>query len=118
MYVFPKIPHFMAFLSSAINENLISPLNETIPENTQYTTLASVLGSFFNLAMGVGISIILINLAYGFIQYVTSKGEAKETKKAWQSVSWTTYALIIILASYALKNLVMKVLGANEPTNL
>lgn len=105
----------MSLIASAIDQYLLSPIEQSVPTNPQYQTLSSLLASFFNIAMGFGIGIIIFNLGYGFIQYVMSRGEAKEYKRAWYSVTWSAYGLIIVLASFLLKNLVLQILGANEP---
>ena len=80
------------------------------------TSLSNIAGFIFNLALGLGISITLINIAYGFFQFITSKGEKTAVKKAQDSVTWAIAGFIIALLAWSLKDIALRMLGATDVT--
>jgi len=97
-----------AAAGSGVNKSVTDPL-------TGFSTLQQVFGFIINLFIGVGWSLVFIYLVLGFIKYITSKGEAKETQAAQQ---WLTYAVIGgvgLLAITLIKTIVINLLGASAP---
>jgi predicted PurR-regulated permease PerM len=54
-------------------------------------SLASLFGWVINLVLSIGLSMVILMLALGFMQYIMSRGDKVAIEKAQQ---WVTYAAI------------------------
>jgi len=96
-----------------MNEHLFGVIEGSgVTRVDTFETVAGILIFVFNVALGIGISITLINIVYGFFSYVTSTGEPAAVKKAYNSVTWSVIGLSIALGSWAFKSIVIGMLGA------
>lgn len=79
-------------------------------------SLANIVGFVFNVALGIGVSITIVSVAYGFFLYVTSRGEKAGTQKAHDTVTWSIMGMGIVLLSWTLKKIALSLLGASDVT--
>ena len=70
--------------ADAVNTTVTNPLSA-------FTNVGQIFGFVTNLLIGIGWGMVFVMLALGFMKYITSRGEAKETQGAQQ---WLTYAVI------------------------
>ena len=69
----------------AVPTTLSDPLSGTVG------SLGDAFGLIINLVIGIGWALVVVMLALGFVQYVTSRGEKTAVKSAQD---WLTYAVI------------------------
>ncbi len=89
------------------------------PLGTRYNTLKNVFSVAMNVIMAVAVSLGVIFLGLGGIQYITSKGDAKAADAARASITNAVIGMVIALAALAVKTIVVKsILGstATDPT--
>jgi hypothetical protein len=94
--------------AAAVSTNFVSPVN-----TTQFGSLAQIFGWALNVIMGVGLSLVVVMLALGFVQYVISQGEKAGVDKA---KNWITYAVIGgvgLLFVAVIRQLITSLTGAN-----
>ncbi len=94
---------------AAVNTSVSNPLSG-------YTTLSQVFGAAMNVTMGVAISLAVIFLALGGIQYITSKGDAKATETARTMLTNAIIGMVIALGALAIKTIVYNTLGTDDPS--
>lgn len=97
-------------LAAAVPVNATNPLSEITDLGTLFTWAT-------NVVIYVGVGMVLVMLALGFIAFVTSQGDKV---KAEQAQKWVTYAVlggVGLFAVYAIKAVLLNMLGANDPLN-
>lgn len=78
-------------------------------------TLDGIFTIVTNIIIYVGLGLVLVFLALGFIKFITSQGDKVATEQAQK---WVTYAIIGgigLLAVFAIRTLVINLVGANIP---
>ncbi len=68
-----------------------------------------------NIIIYVGLGLVLVFLALGFIKFITSQGDKVATEQAQK---WVTYAIlggVGLLAVFAIKELILNLVGADVP---
>lgn len=66
-----------------------------------------------NIIIYIGLGLVLVFLALGFIKFITSQGDKVATEQAQK---WVTYAIVGgvgLLAVFAIKELIMSLVGAS-----
>lgn len=99
---------------------LSNKLALTIPTTSSDTLsaisdLPSLIYFITNLVIYLGIGVVLIMLAAGFISFVTSGGDKIKTEQAQR---WVTYAVlggIGLFAVYAIRTVILNTLGVTAP---
>lgn len=88
-------------------------------------SLADAFGLAINVVMGVGISLTIIFLILGGIQYMTAKGDQKAAQEARTSLTNAVIGFIVVIGAFAIRTILLNLLGANTvniqdvtPTNL
>ena len=95
---------------AAVDTNVESPLNLT-----KYGTLGDIFGLAMNVIMGVAVSLGVIFLGLGGIQYITAKGDAKAADSARTSITNAIIGILIAIGALVVKTVVLgSILGANE----
>ena len=67
-----------------------------------------------NALIMMGLGLVLVFLALGFIRFITSQGDKVATEQAQK---WVTYAIVGgvgLLAVYAIKKLILSLVGAGD----
>jgi len=67
-----------------------------------------------NAIIMMGLGLVLVFLALGFIRFITSQGDKVATEQAQK---WVTYAIVGgvgLLAVYAIKKLILSLVGAGD----
>jgi hypothetical protein len=68
-----------------------------------------------NVIIMVGLGLVLVFLALGFIKFITSQGDKVATEQAQK---WVTYAIIGgvgLFAVFAIKTLILNLMGVKDP---
>ena len=68
-----------------------------------------------NLLIMIGLGLVLVFLALGFIKFITSQGDKIATEQAQK---WITYAIVGgvgLFAVFAVKGLILSLVGADDP---
>jgi hypothetical protein len=83
--------------------------------NPANQSLSAILAIALNVVVGVGVALSIIGVAYSGIIYITSSGDPKNTKKAWDGFLWSAIAAASTLLVFAIKIIALNALGANAP---
>lgn len=75
--------------------------------------MAQAFALAMNVALGVGISLTVIFLIMGGIQYITSKGDQKAAQEARNSLTNAIIGFVVVIGAFAIKSIVMNLLGAD-----
>jgi hypothetical protein len=92
----------------AIQSSIVNPL-------PRIAYLSSLLTWITNAVIIVGLGLVLVFLALGFIKFITSQGDKVATEQAQK---WVTYAVlggVGLFAVYAIKAILLAVLGVKDP---
>jgi hypothetical protein len=73
--------------------------------------IPQLIGLALRIILGLMGSIALLMFVYGGVLWLTSGGSPDKIKKARDILVWATIGLIVIFASYALVDLVIKTVG-------
>lgn len=80
------------------------------------TTLYGLFTWITNAIIIVGLGLVVIFLAIGFIRFITSQGDKVATETAQK---WVTYAVlggVGLFAVYAIKAVLLNLMGVKDPT--
>lgn len=69
-----------------------------------------------NLLIIIGLGLVLVFLALGFIKFITSQGDKVATDQAQK---WITYAVlggVGLFAVFAIKSVILNLVGTSDPT--
>lgn len=98
--------------SSSVGTQVIIP-------NTGITSLRDLFSIIINVLLGVGISLVVIFLILGGIQYITSKGDVKAADQARQSLTNAVIGFIVVVCAFTIKAIVQNVFGiGNDQLNV
>lgn len=78
-------------------------------------TLGGIFTIVTNVLIYIGLGLVLVFLALGFIKFITSQGDKVATEQAQK---WVTYAIIGgvgLLAVFAIRTLVVNLVGGKIP---
>lgn len=74
-------------------------------------TLASIIASLINGAILLSAIAVLLYLILGGFQWLTSSGEKTKTEEARNKITAAIIGLLIVLASWAIYNLILQFFG-------
>ena len=97
---------------SAIDYSDPTLFNATIFKDA---SLSGIFTIVTNIIIYLGLGMVLVFLALGFIKFITSQGDKVATEQAQK---WVTYAIIGgvgLLAVFAIRAVIVKLVGANIP---
>jgi len=98
----------LAYLMAAI------PANNELNPLTSITNLRTLFTFVTNAIIIIGLGIVIVFLALGFISFVTSQGDKIKTEQAQK---WVTYAVlggVGLFAVYAIRAVIYNIVGANN----
>lgn len=72
------------------------------------TSLQVLVGRLIRIGLGILGSVALVVFIYGGLTWMTAMGNAERTKKAFSTLVWGVLGIVVILASYAIVDFVMK----------
>lgn len=81
-------------------------------------SLGGIFTLVVNLLIMVGLGLVLVFLALGFIKFITSQGDKVATEQAQK---WITYAIVGgvgLFAIYAVKSLVLNLVEVDDPLSI
>jgi len=84
--------------------------------NLPITTLYGFFTFITNAIIILGLGLVVVFLALGFIQFITSQGDKVRTETAQK---WVTYAVlggVGLFAVYAIKAVILNLMGVKDPT--
>lgn len=85
------------------------------PSSFSNWSVSAILGIILNIVIGVGFSLSIVGLAYSGIIYVTSSGDPKNARKAWDGFLWSAIAAMITLAAFVIKAVALNLFGVDTP---
>ena len=68
-----------------------------------------------NLLIMVGLGLVLVFLALGFIKFITSQGDKIATEQAQKWITYTIIGGVGLFAVFAIKELILNLVGASDP---
>jgi hypothetical protein len=78
-------------------------------------TLGGLFIMAVNLLIMIGFGLVLVFLALGFIKFITSQGDKVATEQAQKWITYTIIGGIGLFAVYAIKELILTLIGAEDP---
>ena len=96
----------------AKNNLPISPI--TAPGLSNVKSISDLFTIVTNIIIIVGLGLVLVFLALGFIKFITSQGDKVATEQAQK---WVTYAIIGgvgLFAVFAIKSLILNLMGVKD----
>lgn len=96
---------------AAVSNNIYSPLTG------RFASFNDIFNFITNVIIGVGWGLVFIMLAMGFIRYVMSKGDPKETKAAQETLTYAIIGGIGLFSLMLIKTLVFNLLGVTVDGN-
>lgn len=75
------------------------------------TTVPQALGLLINAALGITGSVFMFLTVYGGFIMMTSAGDSEKTKKGRQIIIWAVIGVVVVLAAYALTQLIFGAFG-------
>lgn len=83
----------------------------------QFTTIANIIESAFNITIVVSGVIFVLLLLLGGVQYLTSLGNEDAVTKSRKLMINGAIGLVIVLVAFALGNYVLNLLGIGQQVN-
>lgn len=80
----------------------------------QYDTASDLSAIAINFVIGIGFSFGFVSLAYGFILYILSKGDPKQTQRAFNAALYGAIASFAALGLVFARGQVLNALGVTE----
>ena len=100
-------------INNLINTVSAQP-NTTLSNPLGVNNIADLVGAALNIVIGIGWAIAFVYLAWGFITYITSKGEKDKTSQAQQTITYAIIGGIGLLLLGSVKNILTNILGADS----
>lgn len=100
------------YATNVISDVPSEPIGGNFLENK---TLGGIFVWVTNLIIMVGLGLVLVFLALGFISFITSQGDKVKTDQAQK---WVTYAVlggVGLFCVYLIKTVIVSLVGANDP---
>lgn len=101
----PKEKKTVADTTESIND--LKPLLKKI-NPLQTTSLQVLFGRLVQIGLGVLGTIALVIFIYGGFLWMTAMGSGEQTKQAFSTLLWGALGVIVILASYAILDFVLR----------
>ena len=92
---------------AAVNTTPVNPLDGTV------NNLSDIFGLAINVIIGIAVSLAVIFIGMGGIQYITARGDTKAADAARTSITNAVIGLVIALAALAVKAIVLNILDAD-----
>ncbi|OGC47808.1 hypothetical protein A2886_00270 [candidate division WWE3 bacterium RIFCSPHIGHO2_01_FULL_42_13] len=96
--------------------NLLQPVYAVTLKQVTITNITSLTDVFtlaVNVVLGIGISLTIIFLILGGIQYITSKGDQKAAQEARTSLTNAVIGFIVVIGAFTIKTVMVSILGAS-----
>lgn len=77
-------------------------------------TFGELVNWVLNLFMIIGVGVVLIMLALGFVKYVTSQGEKDAVESAKNTLTYAVIGGVGLLLIFVLRNIILDLLGVNK----
>lgn len=77
-------------------------------------SLADAMALAINIVLGIGISLTVIFLILGGIQYITSKGDQKAAQEARTSLTNAVIGFIIVVGAFTIRTILANLLDVGD----
>ncbi len=94
---------------------------QTVPGpeiDARFGTIGHISGIIINLIIGVGFGLGIFAITLSMLMYILSGGNPDHTKKAWRAFIFGVIGTALSIATFALKNIVVRVFGIDDPNIL
>jgi hypothetical protein len=95
---------------SLVNQ-AVAQVEVSTPQLGNVNTLADIFALAMNITLGVGVSLTVIFLILGGIQYITAKGDQKAAQEARTSLTNAVIGFIIVVGAFTIKNIVGNIIN-------
>src|SRR3989344_2937557 len=97
--------------------NLLQPVYAVTLKQVTITNITSLTDVFtlaVNVVLGIGISLTIIFLILGGIQYITSKGDQKAAQEARTSLTNAVIGFIVVIGAFTIRTVLLGILDVGE----
>ncbi len=77
------------------------------------TSLNELVTLITNVIIVVGIAVVIVMLALGFVKYVTSQGDKTAVESVQKTLTYAVIGAVGLLLVYALRRILLSLIGAN-----
>ncbi len=84
---------------------------EELPNPLKTKSIAEIIGRVIRGAFGLAGSLALIIFIWGGFLWVTARGDEKQVKSGWDTVTWGALGIIVIFGSYMIAEQLLKIFG-------
>jgi len=81
-------------------------------------TLGTLFTMVVNLLIMIGLGLVLVFLALGFIKFITSQGDKVATEQAQKWISYAVIGGVGLFAVFAVKTVILELVGAGDPLKI
>jgi hypothetical protein len=84
----------------------------------RFGTIGNISAILINLVIGIGFGVGILCIALSMVLYVLSGGNPEKTKTAWRAFIYGVIGTMIAIGAFALKNIVVRAIGVDDPNIL
>ena len=81
---------------------------------TDFSDVGSMAIAVANLLIILAFGVSFVMLAYALIQFSTSTGDPKRMEKPQNALVWSVIGMVVSLALFGIKNLILRLLGLDS----
>ncbi len=102
---------FLLLLSTAspVFADLPNPLNPSDP--SKMVPIATIIGRVVKGAFGLAGSVALLIFIWGGFLWISARGDEKQVKQGWDTVTWGALGIMVIFGSYIIAEQLLKIFG-------
>ena len=87
------------------------PDHNISPELRPITSVGMFAGLVLNVLLGITITISIVTIIIGGIQYVTSAGDPKAVAVARTTIMYSVIAMVLAIGALTIKTIILRILG-------
>lgn len=99
-------------------KQVFAQANTTVTPIGEGWTLANFFGFILNVVLGAGLSLTLIMLAMGFVQYIMAQGDKAGVEKAQKWVTYSVVGGLGLFLVFAIRSAVRSLLPVSGSINV
>jgi hypothetical protein len=82
------------------------------------TTLSTLINWVVNLILIIGVGVLIVMLAIGFVRYITSQGDKTAVEGAQKMITYAAIGAVGLALVFALRTVIFNLLGLNTTTQI
>ncbi len=88
-----------------------SPVFADLPNPLDTNSIPTVIGRVVKGAFGLAGSVALLIFIWGGFLWISARGDEKQVKQGWDTVTWGALGIMVIFGSYIIAEQLLKIFG-------